>query len=423
MQSENAPDVLIIGGGVTGLTLALSLHQAGMSCRVYEAAPELKWLGVGINLLPHAVRELTELGLAERLKPHAVLTREMCFYNRFGQFIYREPRGRHAGYDWPQFSIHRGELHRVQVEAVRERLGADAIALGHRCEALEQDAGGVTVRFAGRAPARGGVAIACDGIHSAVRRQLYPGEGPPVYNGINMWRGLTRWRPYLTGESMVQCGWLDVGKIVVYPIARELDAQGRQLINWTAEIRSPRNIQADWNLDGKLEDFLPTFESFRFEWLGVAEMLRNAEVVLEYPMVDCDPLPRWTFGRVTLVGDAAHPMVPRGANGAAQGILDARTLAGCLARERDPVAALKAYEGARLKAANGVVLASRAISPDTILRVVHERTGDKPFERVEDVVSEEELAALMEKYKRIAGFEREALKKRPSLVSPREDPG
>ena len=418
MRSENARDVLIIGGGVTGLTLALSLHEAGIPCRVFEAATELKWLGVGINLLPHAVRELTELGLADRLERHAVLTREMCFYNRYGQFVYKEPRGRHAGYDWPQFSIHRGELHRVLVEAVRERLGHDAIALGHRCEAVEQDAEGVTVRFAGRPRMRGSVAIACDGVHSAVRRQLYPDEGPPVYTGINMWRGVTRWQPYLSGESFVQCGWLDVGKIVVYPIGKELDAQGRQLITWTAEFRSPRNVQADWNLNGRLADFLPTFESFRFEWLDVAEMLRKAEIVLEYPMVDRDPLPRWTFGRVTLVGDAAHPMHPRGANGAAQGILDARTLAGRLARERDPVAALKAYEDARLKSANEVVLASRSISPDTVLRVVHERTGDKPFGRIEDVVSEAELAALMEKYKRVAGFEREALKSRPSLVSP-----
>ena len=417
MRSENARDVLIIGGGVTGLTLALSLHEARIPCRVYEAAAELKWHGVGINLLPHAVRELTELGLAGRLERRAVLTREMCFYNRFGQFVYKEPRGRYAGYDWPQFSIHRGELHRVLVDAVRERLGADSVALGHRCETLEQDAGGVTASFAGRAPVRGAVAIACDGIHSAVRRQLYPDEGPPVYSGINMWRGVTRWKPYLSGESFVQCGWLDVGKIVVYPIGREPDEQGRQLITWTAEFRSPRNVQADWNLNGRLADFLPTFESFRFEWLDVAEMLRNAEVVLEYPMVDRDPVPRWTFGRVTLVGDAAHPMHPRGANGAAQGILDARTLAGCLARGRDPVTALEAYEKARLKPANEVVLASRSISPDTILRLVHERTGDKPFERVEDVVSGEELAALMEKYKRVAGFEREALKNRPSLVS------
>ena len=402
---------------MTGLTLALSLSEAGVSCRVYEAASELKWLGVGINLLPHAVRELTELGLAERLESRAVATREMCFYNRFGQFVHKEPRGRYAGYDWPQLSIHRGEVHRVLVDAVRERIGEDALVLGARCEGVAQDGRGVTVRFADGAPERGSVAIACDGIHSAVRRQLYPDEGPPLYTNINMWRGVSRWPPFLTGASFVQCGWLDVGKIVIYPIRSELDAQGRQLLNWTAEFRSPRNLQADWNLNGALSDFLPTFESFRFPWLDVPGMLRHAEVVLEYPMVDRDPLPRWSFGRVSLVGDAAHPMYPRGANGAAQGILDARTLAGCLARERDPVAALKAYEDARLAAANAVVLAGRSSSPDTILRRVHERTGDRPFSRVEDVIGADELAALMEDYKRLAGFEREALKRRASLVS------
>jgi 5-methylphenazine-1-carboxylate 1-monooxygenase len=402
---------------VTGLTLALSLQQAGIPSRVYEAASDLRWLGVGINLLPHAVRELTELGVAERLERCAVPTREMCFYNRFGQFVHKEPRGRYAGYDWPQLSIHRGEVHRVLVEAVRERLGADALVLGARCERIEQDGAGVTVRFAGGETARGTAAIGCDGIHSAVRRQLYPDEGPPLYTNINMWRGVTRWPPFLTGASFVQCGWLDVGKIVIYPIQPGLDAEGRQLLNWTAEFRSPRNVQADWSLNGSLEDFLPVFESFRFPWLDVAEMLRHAEVVLEYPMVDRDPLPRWSFGRVTLVGDAAHPMYPRGANGAAQGILDARTLAGCLARERDPVAALKAYEDARLAAANAVVLAGRSTSPDTILRLVHERTGGKPFARIEDVIGADELAALMEDYKRVAGFEREALNRRPSLVS------
>jgi 2-polyprenyl-6-methoxyphenol hydroxylase-like FAD-dependent oxidoreductase len=343
----------------------------------------------------------------------------MRFYNRFGQFIHAEPRGRSAGYDWPQYSLHRGDLHRVLVEALRERLGARALALGHRCEALEQDAEGVTLSVAGRAPARGRVAIGCDGIHSTLRRQLNPNEGPPAYTGINMWRGVTRRPPFLSGSSMVQCGWLDVGKIVVYPIGARHDAQGLQLINWTAEIRSPRNVQADWNLPGRLDDFLPTFENFRFDWLDVPQLLLNADTVLEYPMVDRDPLLRWTEGRVTLAGDAAHPMHPRGANGAAQGILDARTLAGCLARERDPVAALKAYEDARLNAANAVVLASRSISPDTILRLVHERTGDRPFARVEDVVTQEELAALMERYKRVAGFEREALGQRASLVPPR----
>jgi len=407
--------ILIVGGGVGGLTLALSLHQIGVPCRVFEAAPEIRPLGVGINLLPHGTRELTELGLQESLAQRAVSTREVVFCNRFGQFIYREPRGRFAGYDWPQFSIHRADLHEVLLEAVRARLGPAAIGLGRKCVALEQDAIGVTVRFDDGTSQRGDAAIGCDGVNSTVRRILYPGEGPPAYQGINMWRGVTRAKPYLGGASMVIGGWLEVGKMVIYPI-REPTADGLQLINWVAEIQSPRNVMQDWNLGGKLEDFYPTFAGWTFEWLDVAALLRNSETILEYPMVDRDPLPSWSHGRVTLLGDAAHPMYPRGSNGAGQAILDARALAGCLKREPDPVAALRAYERVRLKAAYDVVLMNRTNPPDAILREVHERTRDKPFARIEDVISNDELVALSENYKRVAGFEREALARRESFI-------
>ena len=408
--------ILIVGGGVGGLTLALSLHQVGVPCRVFEAAPEMRPLGVGINLLPHGTRELTELGLQESLAQRAVSTREVVFCNRFGQFIYREPRGRFAGYDWPQFSIHRADLHEVLVEAVRSRLGPAAIELGRKCVALEQDAAGATLRFDDGTRAEGAVIVGSDGVNSTVRRILYPDEGPPAYQGINMWRGVTRAKPYLGGASMVIGGWLEVGKMVIYPIREELDAEGRQLINWVAEIQSPRNVMQDWNLGGKLDDFYPTFANWTFEWLDVASLLRNSETILEYPMVDRDPLPSWSHGRVTLLGDAAHPMYPRGSNGAGQAILDARALAGCLKREPDPAAALQAYERLRLKAAYDVVLMNRTNPPDAILREVHRRTKDKPFARIEDVISNEELVALSENYKRVAGFEREALARRESFI-------
>ncbi|MBI2752475.1 MAG: flavin-dependent oxidoreductase [Betaproteobacteria bacterium] len=408
--------ILIVGGGIGGLTLALSLHQAGIGCRVFEAAPEIKPLGVGINLLPHATRELTELGLQEHLAKVAVTTREVVFCNRFGQFIFREPRGRFAGYDWPQFSIHRGDLHQVLLDAVHERLGANAVALGKRCVAVEQDGQGVTVRFEDGTSVRGAAAVGCDGMHSAVRRILYPDEGPPAYQGINMWRGVTRARPYLGGASMVIGGWLEVGKIVVYPIRDAIDGPGTQLVNWVAEIQSPRNVMQDWNLAGKLEDFYPVFAGWRFDWLDVAALLRNAGTILEYPMVDRDPLPAWSRGCVTLLGDAAHPMVPRGSNGAGQAILDALALAACLRRETDPVAALRAYEAMRLKPAYDVVLMNRVNPPDAILREVYRRTGDRPFERIEDVISNDELLALSENYKRVAGFEREALARRESFI-------
>ncbi len=407
-------DVLIVGGGIGGLTLALSLHEVGIGCRVFEAAPEIKALGVGINILPHGARELTELGLQQPLARLAVATSELCFYNRFGQRIFSEPRGREAGYEWPQFSIHRGDLHAVLLEATRERLGARAVALGKKCVSIEQHDSGVTIGFEDGSSARGAAAIGCDGIHSVVRAMLHPGEGPPGYQGINMWRGVTRARPFLSGASMAVAGWLEVGKMVIYPIRDE--GGGMQLINWVAEIQSPRNVLQDWNLAGRLEDFYPTFSGWKFDWLDAAALIRDADMVLEYPMVDRDPLPFWGRGRVTLLGDAAHPMYPRGSNGAGQAILDARTLAGCLRRGKDVPAALAAYEAARLKPAYDVVLMNRTNPPDAILREVWKRTGDRPFARIEDVISREELVALSENYKRVAGFERESLARRGSLV-------
>ena len=408
--------VLIIGGGIGGLTLALSLHQAGIACRVFEAAPGIKPLGVGVNLLPHGMRELTELGLQEKLARVAVETRELCFYNRFGQFIFKEARGRQAGYEWPQFSIHRADLHQVLLDEVRERLGNDAVILNMKCISLLEQQDKVKANFENGASVEGCCVIGCDGIHSVVRKQLFPGEGPPAYKGINMWRGVTRMKPFLTGASMAVAGWLEVGKMVIYPIRKQLDADGNQLVNWVAEIQSPRNVMQDWNLGGKIEDFYPTFKDWRFDWLDCAAMIRGAEQVLEYPMVDRDPLPHWTRGRITLLGDAAHPMYPRGSNGAGQAILDARTLTGCLVRNSDREKALKEYEQTRLKAANDLVLMNRANPPDAILREVWRRSGDKPFARIEDVISNAEMVSLSEAYKKVAGFERESLARRGSLA-------
>ncbi len=412
-------DALIVGGGIGGLTLALCLHRNGIPCVVLEAAPELRALGVGVNVLPHASAELARLGLEEELSRVAVLADEASFFNRFGQLVHSEPLGRAAGYAHPQFSIHRADLHETLLRAARERLGEDRILLGRRLLAAEQDAEGVTLRFApdgpGAAaspPVRGAVAVGCDGIHSALRRQLHPGEGEPKYTGYNMWRGVSPWPAILTGATLARVGWLSTGKMVLYPIRNAIDAEGRQLLNWVFEIESETHrSRRDWNLPGRVEDVLPRVAEWRFPWLDVPAMLRASRQVLEYPMVDQDPLPRWTFGRLTLLGDAAHPMVPRGSNGAGQSILDARCLADALARTPDdPAAALAAYEAERLPATTKVVLTNRSNPPDAILRVVHERTGDKPFARIEDVMSREEMLAITGGYKRVAGYDLESLR-------------
>lgn len=408
--------VLIIGAGIGGLVLALELHDAGIPCRIYEAVPEVRPLGVGINVLPHASRVLCQLGLEDDLARVAVTTRESVFYNRFGQLIYREPSGRHAGYDYPQFSIHRGDLQRVLLDAVRDRLGPDAVVLDHRCTGVTQDDRGVQVQFrssstdAALPAVAADVVVACDGIHSAIRAQLHPDEGQPRYSGINMWRGVTVGQPILTGASMVRAGWLDRGKMVIYPIRNNVDGQGGQLINWVAEMETPRHAERDWGRRGRLEDFISGFEDWHFEWLDVPAMLRGTELVLEYPMVDQDPLDRWTFGRVTLLGDAAHPMVPRGSNGAGQAIVDARVLRRSLSTIDDPQAALQAYEGQRLPATAEVVRTNRSTPPDVIIREVWKRTGDQPFEHIEDVISQAELDAISRRYKDVAGYSREAMR-------------
>ena len=403
-------DVLIVGGGIGGLTLALELHRRGVGCRVFESASEIKAVGVGINLLPHASAVLGELGLVPALARVAVETAEAAFFNRFGQLIYREPLGKRAGYAWPQFSIHRGDLQAVLLEAVRQRLGADRVHLGWHCSSFDQQADGARLDFKEHAPVRGKAIIGCDGIHSVIRRQLYPREGEPRYSGVNMWRGVTRWQPILSGATMLRAGWLKTGKLVHYPIRNAIDAQGRQLVNWLWEIETPSYKRWDWNRAAQLDDFIHDVESWRFDWLDVPAFMRAADLVLEYPMVDKDPLPAWSFGRVTLLGDAAHPMVPRGSNGAGQAILDARALAVCLSTEKNIQMALKQYETERLAPTTKVVLENRSNPPDAILREIYERTGDKPFERIESVISQQELAALSERYKRVAGYDKASLR-------------
>jgi 5-methylphenazine-1-carboxylate 1-monooxygenase len=396
-------NVAIVGGGICGLSLALNLHQRGIPARVYERAPAIKELGVGITLLPHAMREFSTLGLGEALLAAGIENRESCFFNRFGQLIYKEARGKSAGYSVPEVGIHRGRLHLILFETARAKLGKDGILLDHDCTGVEQDDNGATVHFNKRASVRADIVIACDGINSAIRKQFYP-DDKIAFAGINTWRGVTRRKPILGGRTYMRVGSILTGKIVIYPIIDNVDGQGNQLINWMAEIKRDTFEQNDWNKPGDLSDFFPLYESWRFDWLDVAQMIRDADQILEYPMVDKDPIERWTFGRVTLAGDAAHPMYPRGSNGAAQAAIDARTLADCLQQQADPRAALKSYETARAKPAAKVVRTNREHPPDFINIKVEELVGDKPFDNLDKYITQDELRALSENYKRIAGF-------------------
>jgi len=387
----------------------MNLEKRGISSRIYEIAPELKELGVGITLLPHATREIAELGLLDEMKSLAIENLESCFFNRFGQLLYKEPRGKYAGYAYPELGIHRGRLHMALYKAALALLGPERVVTNRQCVSIEQDSGGVTLHLretsSGKPlePVRAAVAIGCDGINSAVRRQFYPDE-TLAFAGINSWRGVTRRKPILTGRSYMRVGSIRTGKIVIYPIIDNIDDQGNQLINWMAEIQSGSTSQNDWNKPGRLEDFISIYDSWKFDWLDVGALIRNADTILEYPMVDRDPVARWTFGRITLAGDAAHPMYPRGSNGAAQALIDARTLADLLARHTDPAAALKDYESRRLDATAKVVRTNREHPPDFINIRVEELVGDRPFDDLGAYITNDELKALSDQYKRVAGF-------------------
>lgn len=404
--------VTVAGAGIGGLATALFLDRLGHDVRVFEAVSEIRELGVGINLLPHAVRELEKIGLGARIVGDGVLTKELLYFNKHGQQIWQEPRGIDAGYRWPQVSIHRGRLQRVLLDAVLERLGRDAVVTGHRLLRFSSDAARVTTVFATGATGAehveaADIAIAADGIHSAARRQMYPAEGAPVYSGSMHWRGTSRARPFLSGRSMFMAGY-SATKFVAYPIT-SADASGLATINWIAEILRDRPLnREDWNRPGQLDDFLPAFESWRFDWLDVPSLIRAHERVYEYPMVDRDPVERWVDGRLALLGDAAHPMYPIGSNGASQAIRDASALADAFERHTDPDAALAAYEQARRDATTRIVLSNRKMGPEIVMQMAEDRAPEG-FTEIGSVIPRHELEAVADGYKTIAGFSRDAL--------------
>lgn len=407
--------VIIAGAGIGGLTLALMLHQRGIACELFESVRELKPLGVGINLLPHAANEMDQLGLLDTLKESGVQTSALHYFNCHGQAIWQEPRGLAAGYPVPQLSIHRGELQLLLAEAVRQRLGPDSLHTGQMFESATQDTQGVTVQFRHRETGelnevRGDILIGADGIHSAVRRSLAPHNNDLQFSGRMLWRAVTEADPYLDGKTMFMAGHQDQ-KFVCYPISEPLRKQGRSLINWIAELRVPDGQlpTTDWNRQVDASVFSAPFQSWRWDWIDIPEIINGAQAIYEFPLVDKDPLPRWSHHRITLLGDAAHPMYPIGSNGSAQAILDARYLSDRLQACTRPdherlVLALKEYEAERLPITAGIVLRNRLNGPEQVMQIAHERAPDG-FATIHDVVPKQELEEISMKYKRLAGFD------------------
>lgn len=410
--------VLIAGAGIAGLTLGLTLHQIGVPFRIYEAVQSLKPLGVGINLQPNAVRELHDLGLADVLERTGVATRTLGFYSKTGQEIWTEPRGRDAGYIWPQYSIHRGKLQMLLRDALVARAGEDCIVTGHRASCADPDGTLYVERETGDLRATGSLVVGADGIHSTLRANMYPDEGAPLWAGAILWRGVSRMRPFLSGADMVLAGH-DTQRIVAYPISAPDQHSGLADINWIAEKRIDPTRgwrREDWNRTADMADFLPDFESWQFDWLDVPQMIGAADKVFEYPMVDRDPVPGWTQGRVTLMGDAAHPTYPVGSNGASQAIVDARVLGAAILEHGQTPDALMSYEAQVRPRTTQVTLANRGAGPDAILQKVEDICGGQ-FANIENIIPARELAEHAAKYKALAGFGVAELNAAPPTIS------
>jgi len=416
--------VTIVGAGIGGLTAALSLHAAGIDVRVYESAREMKALGFGINLQPNAARELIELGLGEMLAQTAIETASLSYYNKWGQLIWSEPRGRAAGYAWPQYAIERGDLQAILLDAVKARIGSEGVLTGHHFVSFEQDDLGVTAYFVERAngeclgSTRSDVLIACDGIHSAVRAQLYPAEGPPVGSGRVHWRGAAEAEPFLGGRAHATMGFSDQ-RAVVYPMSRKAAERGRSRLSWVVAVPAP---EADGNLSWgrKVSNGLvcETFAHWNFDWLQFSKLIYGTTDIYEYPEADRNLLPRWTFGRVTLLGDAAHPMRPVGAQAGSQAVIDARVLAFVLANSSTPQEALERYDAQRRPVMNNMVLRNREFGPAIIMELVEQR-APQGFNKIEDVITRKELEEISVTYKAEAGFDPAALNQRGTLSTVR----
>lgn len=414
--------VLIAGGGIGGLTLALTLHQIGVPCVVLESAAEMRPMGVGINIQPNAVRELFDLGItADALDSIGVPAREWALVGLNGKEVYAEPRGQLAGYNWPQYAADRGAFHMLLYQTVLDRLGPDAVRLGRRLQNYEICDGGVAVDVTKEdgtsEQLRARLLIGADGIHSTVRAQMHPDQPPIHWGGALMWRGTVRMKPLRTGSSFVGLG-THQRRMVIYPISPP-DADGTCIVNWIAEVTMDNAEgwqQSGWFRPVEVDRFIHHFDQFRYDWLDVPDMLRRADCAFENPMIDRDPVPTWVDGPVALMGDAAHAMYPTGSNGASQAIVDARVIGAQMLEYGVTPAALAAYDAQLCGPISALVLRNRGAGPFGMLNLLDERCGGV-FDDIETVMPATERQEFMANYKAAAGFAIESLNAAPATVT------
>jgi 5-methylphenazine-1-carboxylate 1-monooxygenase len=415
--------IIIAGGGIGGLATALTLHQIGVPCLVLEAVREMRPLGVGINLQPNAVRELYELGLTRwELDRVGLPAKEWALVGLNGNDIYSEPRGLHAGYNWPQYAVHRGRFHVLLYEKVLERFGQDAVQLGSRVTAYRKNVDGsvtVLIERADRTASEitGALLIGADGIHSTIRAQMHPAQPPIHWGGAVMWRGTTWGQPIRTGSSFVGLG-THRQRMVIYPISHPARETGLSMINWIAEVTFDNSEgwqKTGWFREVGIQECLPHFKDWIWDWLDAPALIKGADSVFENPMIDRDPIPTWVDGPVALLGDAAHAMYPTGSNGGSQAIIDARVLGAALVEHGVTPAALAAYDSRLCGPVSQLVLRNRGAGPFGLLNMVDARCGGT-FANIDDVIPPAERAQFMAGYQAAAGFAKDALNAAPPTI-------
>lgn len=419
--TESHTPVLIAGGGIAGLTMALTCHQIGVPAVVLESVRTVAPLGVGINLQPNAIRELYDLGFADDLNAIGIEATEWALVGRGGNDVWAEARGRPAGYDWPQYSVHRGKLQILLYQAVLDRLGPDSVLTGHRVAGYRNTSTGVVAevdtRDGNTTEIEGSLLIAADGLHSTVRARMHPDQPEPQWGGQILWRGATPGPPVRSGAAFTLVGTLDQ-RFVHYPISAVDSDTGLQLQNWIAELTVDTGNGlpgSDWNKQVDIEKFLPAFADWTFDWLDIPSLVRGAPAVWEFPMVDRDPVDQWVDGNVCLIGDAAHVMYPVGSNGASQAIVDARVMGAKFLECGVTPDALTSFEAQLLASMSALVLRNRGHGPIGILEVVDERCGGW-FDDIDDVIPRAEVEAFMSNYKAAAGFAIESLNSAPPTI-------
>ena len=423
VRRMNYGRVIIAGGGIGGLASALTLHQIGVPCLVFEAAREMRPLGVGINVQPNAVRELYDLGISQHdLDRVGVPAREWALVSLNGNDIYSEPRGMLAGYNWPQYAVHRGQFHMLLHDRLVERIGADAVRLGSRVTGYRKTSNGVTALIehadGSRSEVESALLIGADGIHSAIRAQMHPNQPPIHWGGAIMWRGTTMGKPIRSGASFVGLG-TDKQRVVFYPISHPDPNTGLAIINWIAEVTMDNAEgwkQSGWFRQVPTSDFAHHFKDWKWDWFDVPELIANADSVFENPMIDRDPVPTWVDGPVALMGDAAHAMYPTGSNGGSQAIIDARALGTMMLEHGVTPEALAAYDAKLCGPISQLILRNRGAGPFGLLNLVDERCGGR-FDNIDDVIPPKERAEFMSGYKAAAGFAIETLNKAPRTIA------